>query len=296
MKKLLIGFICCVLLLSTLTGCFAQSQIRTVTASFYPIYILAMNVFDGIDGIELALMTAPETGCLHDYQLNARDMHKLASANAFLVCGAGMEAYLPDILSQFPDMTVIDCAQGIALIPEEESEDEEEIEYNAHTWLDVQNAIKIVQTIADEASRLYPQYQAQIQQNAASYIDSLQSLDDTLRQMLQPVQGKQIVTFHEAFPYFAKAYGLRIAAVINEEHENTLSPAKLAQVIKAVQDAGVPPLFTEPQYSADAAFAVAAETGAKIYTLDPLASGEYDAKAYERGMIANAEALLEAFQ
>lgn len=295
MKKLF-SVLLIFLLAFSVIGCSAQAEEHRIVASFYPMYIFAMNVFDGIDEITLESMTAPETGCLHDYQLLAGDMIKLASADAFIACGAGMEAYLPDILSQFPDMTVIDCSQGIALIPEEESEDEEEIEYNAHTWLDVQNAIKIVQTIADEASRLYPQYQAQIQQNAASYIDSLQSLDDTLRQMLQPVQGKQIVTFHEAFPYFAKAYGLRIAAVINEEHENTLSPAKLAQVIKAVQDAGVPPLFTEPQYSADAAFAVAAETGAKIYTLDPLASGEYDAKAYERGMIANAEALLEAFQ
>lgn len=295
MKKLF-SVLLIFLLAFSVIGCSAQAEEHRIVASFYPMYIFAMNVFDGIDEITLESMAAPETGCLHDYQLLAGDMIKLASADAFIACGAGMEAYLPDILSQFPDMTVIDCAQGIALIPEEESEDEEEIEYNAHTWLDVQNAIKIVQTIADEASRLYPQYQAQIQQNAASYIDSLQSLDDTLRQMLQPVQGKQIVTFHEAFPYFAKAYGLRIAAVINEEHENTLSPAKLAQVIKAVQDAGVPPLFTEPQYSADAAFAVAAETGAKIYTLDPLASGEYDAKAYERGMIANAEALLEAFQ
>ena len=296
MKKLLIGFICCVLLLSTLTGCFAQSEIRTVTASFYPIYILAMNVFDGIDGIELALMTAPETGCLHDYQLNARDMHKLANADAFLVCGAGMEAYLPDVQQQFPDLPVVDCSQGIDLLEEAEDEHEdEEHAYNAHTWLDAQNAAAIVHTIADAACQLFPEYTDQLRKNEAEYAERLLVLDEELKEALQPVQGKKIVTFHEAFPYFARAYGLEIAAVISEEHEETLSPSQLTAVIETVMAEGVPPLFTEPQYSASAASAVAAGTGAKIYELDPLVTGELDKDAYEAGMRANAQALLEAF-
>ena len=280
----------------------AAAEKQNVMASFYPIYILAMNVFKDIDDIDLACMTAPETGCLHDYQLLAGDMLKLAASDTLIVCGAGMEAYLDDVIRQFPELTVIDCSRDIDLIPEEEHHHEEEHKhdadetaYNAHTWLDVKNAIRIVATIADAAEALFPDNAAQIKQNAAEYTQRLQALDDELKATLAPVMGEKIVTFHEAFPYFARAYGLEIAAVINEEHEDTLSPAQLTAVIEAVKAAGVPPLFTEPQYSDAAAFAVAAETGAKIYALDPLASGEIDPAAYENGMRENAQAILDAF-
>ena len=79
----------------------AADQLNIV-ASFYPIYILAMNVFDGIESVSLTCMTAPDTGCLHDYQLLASDMMTLSRADALLVCGAGMESYLPGVTAQFP--------------------------------------------------------------------------------------------------------------------------------------------------------------------------------------------------
>ena len=71
--------------------CFASAEQVRVTTSFYPIHILAMNVFSGIDGIALECMTVPQTGCLHDYQLMVNDMMKLSDSNALIVCGAGME-------------------------------------------------------------------------------------------------------------------------------------------------------------------------------------------------------------
>ncbi len=289
MRKIFV-FMLAVLLALTMT---AHAEAAKVMTSFYPMYIFAMNVFNGIDGIEIDCMTAPETGCLHDYQLLVGDMMKLSDAAALIVCGAGMESYLPDVQQQFPELAVIDCSQGIALLAEES--DEEEAELNAHTWLDAQNAIKIVNTIAENAVLLFPEYAQQIASNALAYTDKLEALDMQLKDQLSPVQGKAIVTFHDAFPYFANAYGLQIAAVISEEHEETLSPAQLSQVIETVREAGNPPLFTEPQYSAAAAYAVSAETGAPIFTLDPLVSGDFEKDAYEAGMQRNAEALLEAF-
>lgn len=296
MKKFAFLFIVFLIMLGMITPLAAAEQSRVVV-SFYPIYILSMNVFDGIDDIALDCMTAPDTGCLHDYQLLTKDMMKLSDADAFIICGAGMETYLDDITKQFSNLPVIDCSQGIELILEDHhDDDDDEPEYNAHTWLDVRNAIQTVKTISLQAGAIFPEKEAALQKNASAYIERLETLDKTLRERLRPVQGRKIVTFHEAFPYFAQAYGLEIAAVINEEHENTLSPAQLAGVIEAVKAAGVPPLFTEPQYSAAAAYAVAAETGAKIYTLDPLASGEIDTDAYEKGMLANAESILRAFE
>lgn len=284
-----------------LTGaCSAVAEQALVMTSFYPIYLFALNVFDGVAGVQVDCMTAPETGCLHDYQLLVGDMMKLSDAQALIVCGAGMEAYLPDVRAQFPDLAVIDCSEGIELLELDEEDEHhhagaKEEEYNAHTWLDAQNAIHIVQAIAERGSELFPAEREKIQANAAAYIARLSALDAALKERLAPVAGQKIVTFHEAFPYFARAYGLKIVSVISEEHEESLSPARLREVIEAVEAAGVPPLFTEPQYSAAAAYAVAAETGAAIYELDPLASGEVALDAYEKGMLGNADVLLTAF-
>jgi len=289
MRKALILFFALILTLG-LTACVHAETVKVMT-SFYPMYIFALNVFDGIDAIELDCMTAPETGCLHDYQLLVGDMMKLSDAAALIVCGAGMENYLSDAQEQFAELKIIDCSKGIELL----AEDEEEGEWNAHTWLDARNALQIVQTIAEESSQLFPEFADQILANAQAYADRLNALDQQIKEELLPVQGKAIVTFHDAFPYFAQAYGLQIAAVISEEHEETLSPAQLSQVIETVREAGNPPLFTEPQYSDVAAYAISAETGAPIYTLDPLVNGAYEKDAYETGMQRNAEALLEAF-
>ena len=97
-------------------ACSASAGQVQVMTSFYPLYIFALNVFDGVDGVTGSCMTTPSTGCLHDYQLLASDMMKLAKADMLIVCGAGMENYLGDVQAQFPNLPVVDCSAGIDLM------------------------------------------------------------------------------------------------------------------------------------------------------------------------------------
>lgn len=277
-----------------LCACSASAGQAQVMTSFYPIYILALNVFDGIDSIRVDCMTAPQTGCLHDYQLLVNDMMKLSKADALIVCGAGMEGYLDDVKGQFSDLKIVDCSKNIELIPADEHQAHGHEHFNAHTWLDAQNAIQIVKTISDAGCEMFPGEAEKIIANATAYVSRLEALDAKLKALLAPINGKSIVTFHEAFAYFAKAYGIEIAAVITEDHDDALSPTEIAKVINNVKEAGDPPLFTEPQYSSVAAETIARETGASIYVLDPLVSGEIALDVYETGMRKNAEILLNA--
>ena len=300
MKKA-IALLLTLTMLFVVCACSATAEQARVMTSFYPIYIFALNVFDGIEEISVECMTAPQTGCLHDYQLLVSDMMKLSDSQALIVCGAGMETYLTDVQQQFPALPVIDCSQGIELLCDEDGHEHGEHEegshaVNAHTWLDVQNAILIVRTIEENGCALFPEHSDQIHKNADAYVLRLEALDAEITQQLAPLKGHKIVTFHEAFPYFARAYGLEIAAVISQAHEEALSPMELMEVIKAVETAGNPPLFTEPQYSSSAAEAVAAETGATIYELDPLVNGDIALDAYETGMRKNAETLVSALK
>lgn len=301
MKK----FFCFLLLLTLLPlgPCLsAEQDITTVVASFYPIYIMAKNVLKDVEGVHLTTMTAPATGCLHDYQLLISDMRALSKAEIFLINGAGMETFLPDLLPQFPDLQVVDCSQGVALLCTEENHEHEKHdhhdhdhgEYNAHIWLAPKNAMQMTENIAAALSACLPRAADQIRKNADDYIVRLAALDRELAAEIALLPRREIVTFHEAFPYFAAAYDLHVAAIVALEPESPLSPRMVEDVVERVLQAGNPPLFAEPQYQSPALSAISRETGAPVFILDSLATGEDSYTAYEDAMLKNLQVLKKA--
>ena len=90
-----------------------------MVTSFYPVYIMALNITEGIDGVSVDNMAGQQTGCLHDYQLQNRDMQNLETADAFVINGAGMESFLSKVLEQLPELPVVDSSEGISLLYEE---------------------------------------------------------------------------------------------------------------------------------------------------------------------------------
>lgn len=270
MKKLLAALLAAILLP-------AASLAETIVTSFYPIYLFTLNLTQGIDGMEVRNLAAPDTGCLHDYQLQTGDMKKLAAADAFLINGAGMESYLSGVMEAFPELPVIDASVGIELLCAEEEHDHDHehdhSEYNAHVWLDARNAQTMVANLAEGLMAACPDKAESIAANRDAYLVRLADLDAELTAGLSSLPRTEIITFHEAFPYFAQAYGLNVAAVVNREPSDALSPAKLAELVKLVLELGVPPLFVEPQYEDMAAQTLARETGAAVHSLDPVVTG-----------------------
>ena len=311
MKKILLFILAVMLLLP----CLGLGE--TVATSFYPIWLLARNLTEGIEGIEVVNLAAPDTGCLHDYQLQTRDMKTLSEADLFLINGAGMESYLETVFSALPELPVISAAEGIPLLygldaleigehePEAEQEEEKEEAHdhiqgsapNAHIWLSAANAAAMAGNLARGMAERMPQHAEALEANLARMTERLTALDAQLKEGLAELPRKQIITFHEAFPYFAQAYGLEVAAVVNREPGETLTPAQMAELIEAVRALGNPPLFVEPQYEDLSARILAAETGAPVYTLDPVVTGPEEnppADYYEQVMLENMRVLQEA--
>lgn len=298
MKKLLTLMLALLMLAAP-----AAASAETVVTSFYPIYLFALNLLDGIDGVEVANLAEPGTGCLHDYQLQTGDMKMLAKADAFLINGAGMEGYLEGVFEAFPQLPVVDASTGVELLEDcsDHSHDDHDHDhdhaYNAHIWLDAQNAILMVNNLADGLITTLPAHADAITANRDGYVARLTTLDDELTDALSAVAKKDIITFHEAFPYFAHAYGLNVTAVVNRDPDDALSPRALAELCKTVAALGAPPLFIEPQYEDMAAQTIARETGAPLYTLDPIVTGpdaDVPLTLYEDVMRENLAVLLEA--
>ena len=112
---------------------------------------------------------------------------------------------------------------------------------------------------------------------------------------LAPYKGQKIITFHEAFPYFAREFGFEVAAVIEREPGSDPSARELAETVDVIRSSGIRTVFIEPQYPLGAAAAIARETHVRVLTLDPAVNGEDDDGAYIRIMRKNLEGLKDAF-
>ena len=265
----------------------------TVVTSFYPMYIATINITKDISGVKVINMTKPQTGCLHDYQLVPEDMQKLEKANAFVVNGAGMEVFLDKAVKQQPNLKIVDASKNIPLLKDENGEE------NPHVWVSVSNAIIQVNNIAEQLAALDPVNAEKYKNNAGVYTKKLEALRTDMHSSLDNVKTKDIITFHEAFPYFAKEFNLNIVDVIEREPGTEPSPKELEETIDKVKELKVKALFAEPQYPAKAAEVIAKETGAKVYTLDPAVTGESKADAYDdyiNTMKKNLDVLKEALQ
>ena len=267
----------------------AASKPVRITASFYPMYIATLNVTKGIPGVEVRDLTKPMTGCLHDYSITTDDMKKLTRTDIFVVNGAGMESFLDKVIKQQPNIKIVSASDGIELIKDPTGE-------NPHVWVSVTLHIKQVRNIASQLALADPQHAKEYGRNAAAYVAKLEKLRSEMHAGLKDIKTRDIITFHEAFPYFAKEFGLHIAAVIEREPGSEPSARELAQTITLVRKAKVKALFAEPQYPSKAAEAIARETGAKLYTLDPAVTGPMQDDAYITIMTRNLSELRKALR
>ncbi len=265
----------------------------TIVTSFYPMYLATINIAKDIPDVKVINMTEPQTGCLHDYQLSPKDLKTLESADVFVINGAGMEAFLDKVTSQMPELRIIEASKGIELI--KNSTDGEE---NVHVWVSITDAILQVQAIGAQLAEADPQHAAAYQANAEDYVAKLEAQKTKMHEQLDKLTNRDIVTMHEAFPYLAKEFSLNIVAIIEREPGSAPSAGELAATIEKIKESGVTAIFAEPQYDTKAAEALAAQTGAKVFTLDPIVTGENipNFDGYLLAMDKNLAALLEALK
>lgn len=267
----------------------AERAAVKIMTSFYPMYVATLNVAKGVPGVEVRNLTKPRTGCLHDYQMTPTDMTHLSGASVFVVNGARMEAFLDKAVAQLPALKIVKASDGIELIKGKGAEGD-----NPHVWVSVSLHIKQVENITAQLAQADTLHADHYRKNGAEYVARLDQLRKRMHAGLKDVQTRDIITFHEAFPYFAREFNLNIAAVIEREPGSEPSAKELAETIETVRKVKVKALFAEPQYPTRAAEAIARESGARLYTLDPCVTGPMTADAYVAIMERNLAELRKA--
>ena len=217
-------------------------------------------------------------------------MKKLSDAKVLAVNGAGMESFLESVTAQHPELNIVNLSEGIPLIKSGQED-------NPHVWVSVSAVIAQVKNLGAAMGKIDPAHKGLYEKNTDNYVIKLEALREKMHTELAAYRGRNIITFHEAFPYFAAEFGLKIAAVVEREPGSEPSAKELADTVELIRNSGrnTCVLFSEPQYPSAAAGVIAQETGLEVYVLDPAVSGPDENDAYIKIMEKNLDVLKKAF-
>lgn len=290
------------LLAFLLTGAQAAEKKIKVLTTFLPAYSFAANLAGEHAEVENLL---PGGVSLHDFQLTPAELRKIGGADLVLVNGLGMETFIERALANAAAGTkerIVTLSDGLGteLIEEEanhrHNEPGHDHGHDPHIWLDPRLAKHCVTNVLKALQKADPVNAEHYSKNARSYLQRLDELDAQIVSMLEPVKQTPFITYHNAFRYFARHYGLSIAGVVEAVPEVPPSPRDLSKLHKAIREKKVKALFTEPGGQNRLASQIVSDAKIKLGVLDPLETGDLKPGAYEDGMRRNAESLAQTLK
>ena len=271
-----------------------------VVTSTPPLYSFVANVAG--DAVRLENLLPPGASP-HQTSFTPAQAKLLAQADLLVINGAGLEKWVADMIESTgrQDLKIVEASSGLEFlrpneaipVPGSSADAGEPTNVDPHVWLDARNAQLMVENVRVALTSIDPAHAADFKARAAAYTARLKALDEEIRHTTAAFPHKDFVSFHSAFQYYARAYGLNQVAVIEEFPGKEPSPAYLAGIVDLVKKLGVTAVFSEPQFSPRPAAALARETGVKVYQVDP-EGRTLSAGMYEELMRANTAVFAQA--
>ena len=202
----------------------------------------------------------------HMFEPRPADVRLVASADLVIVNGLGFESWLDRLVSAggSADKLVV-ASTGVRTIPEVLTTAAPMRVVDPHAWHDVGNAIVYVTNIARALCRVDPEQCPDYQQNAARYQSVLRSLDAEIRKNLSQLgtSAYTMVTSHDSYAYFARAYNLRLLSVVGLSTEARASARDVARLVDQIRASSAIAIFLESTSDPRLIEQIARETGAR---------------------------------
>jgi zinc transport system substrate-binding protein len=144
--------------------------------------------------------------------------------------------------------------------------------FDAHAWLDPQNAKAFVRAIAGELVRLDPANATHYHANAIAAGSEIDALSAQIEAQLAPVKSRPFIVFHDACQYFEARFGLQSAGSITMSPEVMPGAERIARLRQTIAETGAACVFAEPQFEPKLVSVVVEGSAAKTGVLDPLGS------------------------
>ncbi|MBB4066990.1 zinc ABC transporter substrate-binding protein [Gellertiella hungarica] len=267
-----------------------------VTASVKPLHSLVAAVMQGVGEPKLIVGGSASP---HTYSLKPSNAADIESAKVIFWMGADFEHFLEEPMKSLganaqivamqdaPGLTKLPFREGGAFEAHDDGDHAEEAHadhdgaeeahhdhgeegaYDLHFWLDPQNAVAMVESIRDTLEKADPAHAEQYRANARAVEANLEALDRELADTLAPIRNKPFVVFHDAYQYFEKRYGLRVAGSITVSPETPPGAERVREIHDKIASLGATCVFAEPQFEPKLVGVVTEGSAARSGTLDP---------------------------
>ena len=243
----------------------------------------------------------------HGFSPTPADARKLAGADIVFVNGLGLEGWFDRLIrASGTRAPVVVASTGVKPIPAQDEHahgagghDHGDHGVDPHAWQSVANARIYVANIRDGLAKVDPAHADAYRAAAAAYIAELDALEQAVRATIDGIapERRRIITTHDAFGYFAAAYGLRFVAPQGVSTDSEASPRDVAAIIRQIRKDRIPAVFLEnisdPRQMEQIARESGARIGGKVYS-DALSGPEGPALTYLDMMHANLRAFAAA--
>ncbi|MBI5755020.1 zinc ABC transporter substrate-binding protein [Candidatus Peregrinibacteria bacterium] len=281
-----------------------KNELQIVT-SIPPLFSLTANIIEGTPARLTNLV--PGNASEHSWQMTSSSAANVEKADLIIINGAGLETYLEDFLKDKKEKMVV-ASEGVKLITitsgggsgtddreERTSASGDGVIPNPHIWLDPANAKIMAKNISQALEKKDPTHETVYQKNTENLIAKLDELSAEIQTRLDALSIEPFMEFHDAYPYFDRAFGLKPAAVIELTPGETPSPKYLQYLLNLMEEKSVRAIFTEPQLSPKILDLFRESYDFKVDELDPVGQ-ELSSDGYFIMMRKNAEAFERTFK
>ncbi len=183
----------------------------------------------------------------HLFEASAQDVQTMQNAAVIFYSGYSLEGQLGDVLGRFAEVTPTVAVSPASIETGDLITVQDIYGIDPHLWMDASLWAQIALTIADTLAELRPDCAEQMQANAASYTEQLTALHEWVQESIAsiPEQQRVLVTAHDAFNYYGRAYGIDVAGIQGISTEAEAGVADIRETVDLVVERQVPALFVE---------------------------------------------------
>lgn len=214
-----------------------------------------------------SISLVPKGGEVHTFDPTPSDVRHLVEAGLVVRNGLGLDDWLANLArdagTKAPIVALGENLPGVRYLGGNAASGTTP---NPHLWLDISYARLYVSRIAESLSTADPAHAAEYRERAGAYDAELAALDAETRSRLAaiPEADRTVISFHDAFPYFAAAYGLTVSGTIVEAPGQDPSASSVERLVSTIKREGIRAIFAEAQFNDALARAIAAETNAVV--------------------------------
>ncbi len=254
MRRLLV--LTCLVLVSAIAPARGEGRLNVV-ASFSILGDFVRNV--GGDRVNVTTLVGPNSD-VHVYAPAPADAKKIADARLVIINGLGLEGWLPRLVQSAGSKAAIVTATD-SIVPRKLG-----VAADPHAWQSVANARIYVTNISESLSAADPAGAAAYRAHAQAYLAKLDVLDREVREAAAqiPPPRRKVISTHDAFGYFAAAYGIEFIAPLGVSTESEASARDIAGIITEIRTRKIPAVFLENISDPRLIGRISAETGARI--------------------------------